>query len=163
MASTSFILRCTPGLSVLLLLVLGECALHVIQTSVIGLYYPRFLTKRRDSTTTQVLFCTYSLFLHGLSFAFTLRVSRAAWKAVRAIQQSHRPSGDESHSIPILEKEDTGTTGHRTETHGEPIMVILIPSYKEEQYVLEETLEVLGCHGLAKQSYDVRKEGTTVQ
>ena len=163
MGLASYLFRCTPGLSILILLLLSECALHIIETGLIGLYYPQLLTRRRYSTAAQVVFCTYSLFLHGLSFAFSLRLSRAAWKAFRAIQHHHHPAGDDDHSIPMREKEDIVTPGENNGAHGEPIMVMLIPSYKEEQYVLEETLEVLGCHGLAKTSFDVRRDGTPSQ
>ena len=154
MAFAAWVCRCLPGLSIFLLLLLGEWALQVLQAGLIGLYYPAFLIQRQTPVFAQILFCGYTLILHIISFAFTFRLSRAAWKARREIEKYHLQ--DDGGLSRVYSSDTTSSLVADDELEaGEPIMAILIPSYKEEQHVLEETLKVLSCHDLAKTGYDV--------
>lgn len=78
--------RCIPGLSVLALLTLIECALQLFQTSLIGLTYPTGLIKRANPIIAQSLFAAYTITLHIVALLFPLRLCRAVWCATSAIQ-----------------------------------------------------------------------------
>jgi hypothetical protein len=150
--------RCIPGLSVLALLVLIECALQVFQTSLIGLTYPTGLIKRTNPVVAQFIFSTYTISLHVLALLFPLRLCRAVWAATSAIQQAQYESGN---FISKKEKDNDGGSPKLRCTDGEEgdiIHAIIIPIYKEEVETLEDTLSVLASHPAAMHMYDVRRE-----
>lgn len=163
MAILDWFVRCLPGLSTLCLLVLAECALHVVQTAVIGLTHPPGLHISPSPVFAQFLFCSYSLLLHLLAILFPLRLCRAVWQAtdaIQAVRQICRDSG-----LPPKEKlEDapgspsslsTSPQQDEQDTPSETIQAIMVPSYKEDIGVLEDTLNVLASHPMAFRSYDV--------
>lgn len=152
--------RCLPGLSSLLLIVLIECALQPLQTAWMKFEYPTFLLKTNNPVLAQLLFISYSLFLHVLALLFPLRLCLAARAATEEIQRAH------SDTDAGLETPQDGPSGAEQEwdrlndtpgadTYGQTIMAIILPSYKEEVAVLEDTLRVLASHRLARSSYDV--------
>jgi hypothetical protein len=146
--------RCIPGISVLALLALIECALQVVQTSFIGLTYPTGLTKRTNPIVAQFIFSTYTIALHILALFFPLRLCRAVWTATSAIQQAQYESGN---FISNKEKDNDGSSPKLRSTGGEGdiIHAIIIPIYKEELETLEDTLSVLASHPAARAMYDV--------
>lgn len=149
--------RCIPGLSVLALLVLIECALQVFQTSLIGLTYPTGLIKRTNPVVAQFIFSTYTIALHILALLFPLRLCRAVWTATSAIQQAQYESGN---FISNKEKDNDGGSPKlrsRDGEEGDIIHAIIIPIYKEEVETLEDTLSVLASHPAARHIYDVRR------
>ncbi|KAG6362133.1 hypothetical protein INS49_010362 [Diaporthe citri] len=128
-----------------------------------------------------VIFAYYCLFIHVLVAAFPLRSCWAMWdltrslkraahsKALQSLKFAHRRRG----SSTSLSSSETLTSSHGssasseagdlepelyTDGDAEPdsvVHAIVIPNYKEELDTLRETLEVLGCHPQARNSYDV--------
>ncbi|ROW11467.1 hypothetical protein VMCG_01163 [Cytospora schulzeri] len=128
-----------------------------------------------------VVFAYYCLFIHVLVAMFPLRSCWAMWditrslkkaahsKALQNLKFAHRRRG----SSTSLSSSETLTSSHASSTSSEagdleaeiytdgdaePDRVchaIVIPNYKEELDSLRETLEVLGCHPQARNSYDV--------
>lgn len=128
-----------------------------------------------------VIFAYYCLFIHVLVAMFPLRSCWAMWditrslkkaahsKALQNLKFAHRRRG----SSTSLSSSETLTSSHASSTSSEagdleaeiytdgdaePDRVchaIVIPNYKEELDSLRETLEVLGCHPQARNSYDV--------
>lgn len=131
-----------------------------------------------------VIFAYYCLFIHVLVAVFPLRSCWAMWdltrslkraahsKALQSLKFAHRRRG----SSTSLSSSETLTSSHGssasseagdleaelyTDGDGEPdrvIHAVVIPNYKEELDTLRETLEVLGCHPQARNSYDVSSE-----
>ena len=150
--------RCIPGLSVLALLALIECALQVFQTSLIGLTYPTGLIKRANPVVAQLIFSAYTITLHIIALLFPLRLCRAVRSATSAIQQAQYQSGN---FLSDKEKDNDGGSAKLRSRDGEEeeiIHAIIIPIYKEEVETLEDTLNVLASHPAAKQTYDVSTE-----
>lgn len=128
-----------------------------------------------------VVFAYYCLFIHVLVAMFPLRSIYAVWdmtsalrktahsKALENLKFSHRRRG----SSTSLSSSETLTSSHAsstssdagdfdadlyTDADAEPdrvVHAIVIPNYKEELDTLRETLEVLGSHPQARNSYDV--------
>lgn len=128
-----------------------------------------------------VIFAYYCLLIHVLVAMFPLRSCWAVWdmtrtlrktahsKALENLKFAHRRRG----SSTSLSSSETLTSSHGSSTSseagdfdaelytdgdGEPdrvIHAIVIPNYKEELDTLRETLEVLGSHPQARNSYDV--------
>lgn len=128
-----------------------------------------------------VIFAYYCLLIHVLVAIFPMRSCWAIWdmtrtlkksahsKALQNLKFSHRRRG----SSTSLSSSETLTSSHGssasseagdfeaelyTDGDGEPdrvIHAIVIPNYKEELDTLRETLEVLGSHPQARNSYDV--------
>lgn len=161
MSLIRWVVRCIPGLSVLGLLVLIECALQVFQTSLIGLTYPTGLVKRANPVVAQVIFSAYTITLHILALLFPLRLCQAVQSATSAIQQAQYQSGN---FISDKEKDNDGGSTNLRSGDGEEediIHAIIIPVYKEEVETLEDTLNVLASHPAAKQVYDVSTDDCT--
>lgn len=165
MPSPSWIIRCLPGLSIISLLILAECALEILQTLWFGANSPTKLITGQYPVVAQVLFVSWGLFLHLLATFFPLRLSWRVWKASAEILRAnttHRPTKT------VFQKEDdddsTKQNGFmryyqlRDRAPLEPDVVhsIIIPSYKEDIQVLEDTLKVLASHQSARSHYDVR-------
>ena len=156
MALGTWLARCLPGLSTLFLLTLCECALNILQTEYIKLSYPTFLARRSNPVFAQALFIIYSLFLHSLSFAFSLRLCGAIRQATRDIRNCHGRSRKNEYNSGSGRGSSETTDANKTPFQSpDVVMAILIPSYREEIHVLEETLQILASHELAKASYDV--------
>lgn len=128
-----------------------------------------------------VVFAYYCLLIHVLVAMFPLRSIYAVWdmtsalrktahsKALENLKFSHRRRG----SSTSLSSSETLTSSHASSTSSdagdfdaelytdgdaEPdrvVHAIVIPNYKEELDTLRETLEVLGSHPQARNSYDV--------
>lgn len=128
-----------------------------------------------------VMFAYYCLLIHVLVAMFPLRSIYAVWdmtsalrktahsKALENLKFSHRRRG----SSTSLSSSETLTSSHASSTSSdagdfdaelytdgdaEPdrvVHAIVIPNYKEELDTLKETLEVLGSHPQARNSYDV--------
>lgn len=159
MPSPSWIIRCLPGLSIISLLILAECALEILQTLWFGANSPTKLITGQYPVVAQVLFVSWGLFLHLLATFFPLRLSWRVWKASAEILRAnttHRPTKT------VFQKEDdddsTKQNGFmryyqlRDRAPLEPDVVhsIIIPSYKEDIQVLEDTLKVLASHQSAR-------------
>lgn len=136
-----------------------------------------------------VIFAYYCLLIHVLVAAFPLRSCYAVVDMTRTLRKSahskalqnlkfaHRRRG----SSTSLSSSETLTSSHGssasseagdldaelyTDADGEPdriVHAIVIPNYKEELDTLRETLDVLGCHPQARNSYDVSNKITTHQ
>lgn len=129
-----------------------------------------------------VVFAYYTLLIHVLVAMFPLRSCYALWEMTRTMRQTahskalqnlkfaHRRRG----SSTSLSSSETLTSSHGgsstsseagdfeaelyTDGDAEPdsiVHAIVIPNYKEELDTLRETLEVLGSHPQARNSYDV--------
>ena len=163
MAILDWLVRCIPGLSILCLLIIAECALQVVQTGLTGLRYPPGLVTSRNPVLAQIIFCIYSLILHILAFLFPIRLCRSVWQASKAIDdvRNARPGSDGSGKVKLEDAPSfnnasaTAEQQDEAKTSNEPIMAIMLPSYKEDIGVLEDTLNVLSSHPLAPRSYDV--------
>jgi|SRR5271154_3122076 len=155
MSLLSWFCRCVPGLSILAVLALVEFALQILQTEYIGLSYPTFLVRHVTPVFAQTLFVAYSVFLHVLSLAFPLRLCRAVLRATNAIREAHSDNYEPLRSSLLRDGSDQDNEACEKVAVG-IIMAILIPSYKEEIHILEDTLKVLASHELAQTSYDVR-------
>lgn len=145
---------------------------------------PQSPTTAEGAGLWTVIFAYYCLFIHVLVAAFPLRSCWAMWdltrslkraahsKALQSLKFAHRRRG----SSTSLSSSETLTSSHGssasseagdlepelyTDGDAEPdsvIHAIVIPNYKEELDTLRETLEVLGCHPQARNSYDVSAE-----
>lgn len=169
MALLDWVVRCLPGLSILGVLIVSETALQVVQTAVIGLSYPPGLIPSRNPVFAQTLFCAYSLLLHILAFLFPLRLCRAVWQATNAIKEARnaRPGGScpgkvklEEDALDFSQVSSSSQQQDKEATSNDTINAIMVPSYKEDIGVLEDTLNVLASHALAHQTYDVRTSST---
>lgn len=128
-----------------------------------------------------VIFAYYCLLIHVLVAMFPLRSCYAVVdmtrtlrktahsKALQNLKFAHRRRG----SSTSLSSSETLTSSHGSSTSSEAgdldaelytdadgendrvIHAIVIPNYKEELDTLRETLDVLGCHPQARNSYDV--------
>jgi hypothetical protein len=108
------------------------------------------------------LFITYTLTLHTLAFLFPIRLCRSVSQASNAIEEvlRARPEANaagkekcEDDSVvrrPLssLQQEEVPLKPNET------IHAIMVPSYKEDIGVLEDTLNVLASHEMASKSYD---------
>lgn len=146
-----------------------------------GLSSPGHTTTEGAGIWTPI-FAYYCLLIHVLVWIFPLRSCWAMWdvtrqlkktarsKALRDLKFAHRRRG----SSTSLSSSETLTSSHASSTtssedgdleaelymdgDAEPdriVHAIVIPNYKEEMDTLRETLEVLGCHPQARNSYDV--------
>ncbi|KAK5188312.1 hypothetical protein LTR92_011610 [Exophiala xenobiotica] len=158
-----WIFRCLPGLSVLALLILTECALQVLQTiACISLNYSPGLASGHHPVFAQILFMSYSLLLHLLALIFPIRLSRSVWHAWGAVEKVYGPGGT-SVVAPKDKNEDSYVPQHNRRATQEqnridrlgPIHAIMIPIYKEDIALLEDTLKVLASHALATTAYDI--------
>lgn len=128
-----------------------------------------------------VVFAYYCLLIHVLVAIFPMRSCYAMWEMTRTLRKTahskalenlkfaHRRRG----SSTSLSSSETLTSSHASSTSSdagdleaelytdgdaEPdrvVHAIVIPNYKEELDTLRETLDVLGCHPQARNSYDV--------
>lgn len=139
MATLYWFLRCIPGISTLLLLLLLESSLGVLRSGYAFYYHGRH-TESSLATPIglQILFSVYTLFLHFIAFTFPLRVALAARNAAKAIRHQHSRDGRPPKQ------------GDRTVT-----MVVVIPAYKESLDTMRETLDVLASHQDAGETYDI--------
>jgi hypothetical protein len=163
MAVLDWVVRCLPGLSILVVLIIAECALQIVQTGLVGLNYPPGLIHGHNPVFAQFLFITYTLTLHTLALLFPVRLCRSVSQASNAIEQVLRArreanlAGKEKceddpifqQPSPSLQHEEVALTPNET------IHAIMVPSYKEDIGVLEDTLNVLANHGMASKTYDV--------
>lgn len=154
-------LRCIPGLSTFCLLVLLECALKIVQTEWLRLFYPPFLRQSPAPQVAQGLFIFYSIFLHTLALIFPLRLCASVWAATRAIQATHtRPTSFASDAFRCDSPDQSlhvDQEQNAAKRSGCVTMAVVVPSYKEDIEILETSLRVLASHTLAKSSYDVLK------
>lgn len=160
MGVLKWLLRCIPGLSILLLLILLECALKIAQTEWISFTYPPFLVDQPLPLIAQSIFIVYTLLLHILVLVFPVRLCYSVWTAASQIKSAHGIGAEAaatnsqhdsiSHSLLDLELRE-----HSTGEYCDVTMAVIIPSYKEDIGTLEDTLRVLASHDRAKSSYDV--------
>lgn len=131
------------------------------------------------------LFAYYSLLIHILVVVFPVRACWATWDITRALKKMARTRNwKNSKSSPRLSSSSSSSSfssaetltptqaspspacsdagdmelGYYADHENDPpknIHAILIPNYKEEIDVLEETLSVLASHPLARSEYDV--------
>ena len=154
-------LRCTPGLSVVSLLILLESALRIIEIEWFSSFYPLFLVPIASPALAQFLFIAYSVFLHTLALLFPLRLSASTWAATRDIRALHGQSKPASSNAQPLEDlrnvllERNPAQNALTKSSSVKMAVVL-PSYKEDIEILESSLRVLASHTLARSTYDVR-------
>lgn len=138
-------------------------------------------TEPKGAGIWTVVFAYYCLLIHVLVAAFPLRSCYAVVdmtrtlkktahsKALQNLKFAHRRRG----SSTSLSSSETLTSSHGSSTSSEAgdldvelytdadgetdrvLHAIVIPNYKEELDTLRETLDVLGCHPQARNSYDV--------
>jgi hypothetical protein len=154
--------RCLPGLSVLAILILSELALQIFQTAYIGLSYPTGLVTGHNPVSAQLLFVAYSVFIHVVALIFPFRLCRSVWQASTAVREIYGPGGKyaapvkaKAEDAPAPQQSRSDAQGQYQVGHIDTVHAIMIPSYKEEISVLEETLKVLASHTLATTTYDV--------
>jgi hypothetical protein len=163
MAVLHWVVRCLPGLSILCVLIVAECALQIVQTTLVGLNYPPGLIQGHNPVIAQFLFISYSLILHLLAFFFPIRLCRSVRQASNAIEevfQVHREANiagkEKCEDVPIFRQPSPSLQQEEVPfMPNEAIHAIMVPSYKEDIRVLEDTLNVLASHGMASKSYDV--------
>lgn len=163
MAVLDWVVRCLPGLSILCVLIIAECALQIVQTTLVGLNYPPSLIQGHNPVIAQFLFISYSLILHLLAFFFPIRLCRSVYQASNAIEevfQARREANttgkEKCEDVPIFRQPSPSLQQEEVPpTPNETIHAIMVPSYKEDIGVLEDTLNVLASHGMASKSYDV--------
>lgn len=142
---------------------------------------PQSPTTTEGAGVWTVIFAYYCLLIHVLVAIFPVRSCWAMWditrtlkqaahsKALQSLKFAHRRRG----SSTSLSSSETLTSSHASSTSSEAgdldaelytdgdaepdrvVHAIVIPNYKEELDTLRETLEVLGCHPQARNSYDV--------
>lgn len=142
---------------------------------------PQSPTTAEGAGVWTVIFAYYCLLIHVLVAIFPVRSCWAMWditrtlkqaahsKALQSLKFAHRRRG----SSTSLSSSETLTSSHASSTSSEAgdleaelytdgdaepdrvVHAIVIPNYKEELDTLRETLEVLGCHPQARNSYDV--------
>lgn len=141
MAIGRWFLRCLPGLSILVLLLLLESALGIGRSLYIHFFHKNPGRPLINPVVAQVLFSIYTLFLHLLATTFPLRLAYAASSATRGIRENHergmQPPADARRAAKNA---------------------IIIPAYKETLDTMRETLDVLACHQDAAVTYDVRQQ-----
>ena len=154
-------LRCLPGLSLLTLFILTECALGIIQT-IAGHLHSTDLLVFHAPLLAQVIFVAYSLFLHVLAFFFPLRLCYSSWQAAKAIRSvcGHGPRDTalfklKTEESPCIQPEESDTEQQEQHYGLEIVHAIMIPAYREDVGLLEDTLKVLASHTLASRAYDV--------
>lgn len=169
MSFLNWIVRCVPGLSVLVLLILVECSLQIVQTEYISLRYPIDLVQKSNPVFAEFMFITYSALLHVFALVFPLRLCWSAWRAATLIETVH--SARHNHGLPrrketqrdLVLGDYLDSKSDNLESHKRTIQAIMIPSYQEDVAVLEDTLKVLASHKLASTSYDVCGENEREQ
>lgn len=162
MAFLRWLSRCTPGLSLVALLVFLELTLGIFSSTWLGLVYHKVSFTHTGGHIFQVAFVVYSLLLHIAAWVFPTRLCWATWAAASKVEEAHREEVDDD-AKSISEKSDEGYKSDETiyveeinTDQAQVIMVIIVPCYKEDISTMEDTLSVLGSHVLAKDSYDVR-------
>jgi hypothetical protein len=141
-----------------------------------------------SSPKTVVFFAYYSLLIHFMVVIFPIRACWAAWditwtlkKMIRTrnwkesspIRRSSSTSSSFSNAgtLTPTQASDSSISGDAGEVESgyfadlevelpKNIHAILIPNYKEEYHVLEETLSVLASHTQARGQYDVSSAST---
>ncbi|KAF3921911.1 hypothetical protein ABW20_dc0101298 [Dactylellina cionopaga] len=165
MPSPGWIVRCLPGLSLIGLFVLAECALEILQSLWLGASSPTKLITGNSPVIAQVLFASWGLCLHMLAALFPIRLAWRVWKAAGEILRAnttHRPTKSvfqqDDSDDEVLEQNGLMKDYQlkaRAPLEPDVIHSIIVPSYKEDIQVLEDTLKVLASHQSARSHYDV--------
>jgi hypothetical protein len=134
-------LRCVPGWTIVLLVILVECSLGLGESTYRFFYHLPPQSPYFNPLIPQIIFSCYTLLLHTIALVFPLRLARACSVATRAIKHHHGRA-----------EPPPSTDGRRI------VMAIVIPAYKESVDTMRETLDVLASHEGAPHSYDVRQE-----
>ena len=89
MGLLQWLLRCTPGLSTLLLLAFIEYTLRIGQNIYHYLHgdLPHWL--EIPSPAAQAAFCAYSILIQLVAILFPFRLSWAAWSATKSIREEY--------------------------------------------------------------------------
>lgn len=103
------------------------------------------------ATPWQLLLSAYTVGLHILSIVFPARVCFALDEVMMRMKETYAIKDDTD-----LQKTQCIKSKKDTTTFPDPVFVIIIPAYKEEMSLLEETLRVLRSHARARYSYHVR-------
>lgn len=149
MSVVKWLMRCAPGFSFILLLIFLESVLGVVRS---GNLSRGHLLGQNGALILYGVYICYSLLLHLIAFAFPVRLCWAAWCAASRIHATC--CQDAIKSTDTVDLCEDGTSVRQDETT--VTMAIIIPSYKEDFCVLEDTLNVLASHRLAKTRYDAR-------
>ena len=147
MALRQWFLRCTPGISTLLLLIAVEYNLRLGQSGFRYIIHDRREPDYVPSILCQLLFSAYSITLHLFGFLFPIRLALAARAAAQQIWKAH---------LELKARRMHKETDEKIAKTQPPIQVIVIPCYKESVETIQDTLSVLASHQYAKQTYDVR-------
>ncbi|KAK4548738.1 hypothetical protein LTR36_008511 [Oleoguttula mirabilis] len=102
------------------------------------------------ATPWQLVLSAYTVGLHILSIVFPARVFFALGEVMARMKETASIKDDPRRRRTQSVKSEKGTT-----TFPDPLFVIILPAYKEEMSLLEETLRVLGSHSQARYSYHV--------
>jgi hypothetical protein len=172
MFSLTWYIRCIPGFSIIVVISLTYFALWAAHTDK-KQWGDRPITPSPDddfhpsTSFFQAVFVFYTITIHILALVFPIRACWAVWSCTRGLQSVLAKVDDLDNpdskadcgqattvTVDPLQHLFTTQKGISNSTGG-LLQAILLPNYKEEVGVLEETLEVLACHGQAKSSYDV--------
>lgn len=161
MAFLQWLSRCVPGLSLIALLVFLEYTLGIVRTAWVTFVSPTTKVLQVAHPVLLWIFVVYSVFLHIMAWLFPLRLCRAAWTAASKVEEAHKELDDDLTRASTPEDDESVTSlelspvSSNTSNQHPVIMAIIIPSYKEDIGTLEDTLNVLASHPLARESYDV--------
>jgi len=164
MRITTWVARCTPALSALLLLLL--LALALLDLGPLYRFFRVAYTPpvTNEASYIQLIFAAYSIFVHLVALGFPIRVSFACWQLTEKIEEAHARL---ARDLPFKKLQpDLGRLSRIDEDADEKseiraniqslvVHVIMIPCYKEDIENLKDTLRVLASHRDALDAYDV--------
>jgi hypothetical protein len=150
MAVAYWFLRCMPGISTLLLLIVVEYSLQLGRSTYHYVFHAQYQLEYTPPLIWQLLFAVYSIFLHLVGVLFPIRLARAARRATRSIWTAH---------MNLRARGSREEKAAETENAYHVMQVVIIPCFKESIETIRDTLNVLASHQHAKASYDVRHIG----
>ena len=146
MSYYAWVTRCIPAFSICAVAVLLVLAL-IVQP------HGREEEGRYNGETTwaQMVLSVYTVLLHIMSIAFPVRV---CWSMVDMIRRMK----DATAVMPNTRRRRVAslTSDEGDFTFPVPLLIVIIPAYKEEVETLEMTLRVLASHSQARHCYHVR-------
>lgn len=104
-----------------------------------------------DATVAQTILSVYTIVLHICALLFPLRVCWAVYDILVKMKEA-------ASEAPYLRRRRAASiTGDESLPASPiPLFAIILPAYKEDLEMLEETLQVLASHPQATYCYDVR-------
>lgn len=103
-----------------------------------------------EATISQLILGAYTVLLHIMSIMFPARVCWAMGDVTKRMKEAAASSDTPKRRRNKASKNERGSPPKKG-----PLMVIILPAYKEEMATLEETLRVLASHQQARNTYHV--------